>query len=51
MRLTNEKNRHETAKVDVKTIKKAKYSQEYKQLNARYLNQLEANNHYVLGYN
>ncbi len=51
MKLLNEKNRHEMPKADIKAINKAKFYQEDKLLNKSYLNQLEANNHYVLGYN
>jgi len=51
MKLSNEKNRNEIPKVDIETINKAKLSQKAKLLNESYFNQLEANNHYVLGYN
>jgi hypothetical protein len=51
MKLPNEKNKKEIPKTDIKTINKAEFSPEDKLLNEVYLNQLESNNHYVLGYN
>lgn len=51
MKLSNEKNRSEVSKVDIETINKAKFYQNNKFLNESYFNQLEANNHYILGYN
>ena len=51
MKLPNEKNINELPKVDIETINKTKFSQKDKLLNESYFNQLEANNHYVLGYN
>jgi hypothetical protein len=51
MKLPNEKNRNKISKVDLETINKVKFSQEDKRLNESYSNQLEVNNHYVLGYN
>ncbi|MEY8215519.1 MAG: hypothetical protein RPR97_13680 [Colwellia sp.] len=51
MKLSNEKNKKEIPKADIKTINKAKSSQGDKLLNDVYLHQLESTNHYVLGYN
>mgnify|MGYP000243159406 CR=1 FL=1 len=51
MKIPTEKNKKEISKTDIKTINKAKLFKEDKQLNESYPNQLESNNHYVLGYN
>jgi hypothetical protein len=51
MYVPNENNRNEIPKADIETINKAKLLKEDKLLNESYPNQLESNNHYVLGYN
>jgi hypothetical protein len=51
MNVSNENNRNEAPKADIKTINKAKLLKDDKLHNEIYPNQLESNNHYVLGYN
>lgn len=51
MRLPNDKNRNKTPEMNTKDEKKIEFFQETKERNEYNLNQLETNNHYVLGYN
>jgi len=51
MNVPNEKSSNEIPKADIETLNKDNFFKEDRPLNKSYPNQLESNNHYVLGYN